>query len=272
MIFYLNNCVNKTDSSKLTLKEETRYDDYLKLMLRLSYKANRKSNEFKTIDNEYDIPLSIIEELCNNNDDNPINFIKMFFNHVLDNDIKFQINKNKLFANIDDIQIMVIENKYEMDKFRDGVIYYYQRCKNNKYNNNPGLSSTMGINTEIDEEINKLINECVSMEVPLFKCGTVVLVKDFDTYNRIINVFNFPEIKCCLGTMETLCSNSKRYYILGIFNDSLTTFVHELTHLAFHIHRDTSMKINSGEGNETFAYLVDHFFQEWQHLFTNRCD
>lgn len=283
MIFYQNTCSNEGGYCKLILREEKRFDDELRLLMRLYYEKDGKRHEIKSLNDYYEIPITIIKKLCEDNNqflDMDAVFIDLFFKYVSNEDIKYQIVDDKVIANINDIKIIVIPDKEQMSKFKTAIINYYTRIienneltiKNKSLTNELDSDSTINENTDADIEINKYINECFRMEVPLFKCGTVLLVRDIYTYNQITNIFNFPEIGPCLGTMETLCTENKRYYVLGVFNDSLTTFVHELTHLAFHIYRDTSMKINSGTNNEPFAYLVDYFFQEWQHFFTNRCD
>lgn len=285
MLFYLNMYRNKNGCCKLTLKEETQYADCLKLLMYLSYEKDGKTIETRLPNDHYPIPTSVIKKLCIDDNIDTSDFILQFFNIYVNSDMRFKLNNNisgsSIITIIDGIKITVFKNIHEMKKFKEAIFTYYNRYLNNRNNVNnrnepitdkPEQSPVVNENSEIDENINNIINDCPHMEVPLFKSGTVVLVRDIDTYNKIAGEFKYPEIGPCLGTMETLCSENKRYYVVGIFNDSLTTFVHELTHLAFHIYRDTSMKVNVGEGNETYAYLVDSFFQEWQHLFTNRCD
>jgi hypothetical protein len=65
------------------------------------------------------------------------------------------------------------------------------------------------------------------------------------------------------GLQEKVYSEDKekRYYLVGVFNNSLYTLIHELTHLAVGIAVDTRWEIND-QTDEPFSYLLEHLFKE----------
>lgn len=119
----------------------------------------------------------------------------------------------------------------------------------------------------------KLIKNLPHEVIPLFNSGVAVLIQSIDDFNQLLKLNELEEIENdCLGCVIVIENEEYRIYAVGVFNDSLTTLVHELTHLSFYVYRDTAMSFDTDYTNEPFAYLTDHYFQLWEQYFTNRCD
>ncbi|WP_244638703.1 hypothetical protein [Pantoea agglomerans] len=50
---------------------------------------------------------------------------------------------------------------------------------------------------------------------------------------------------------------------MGVFNDSLTTLVHECAHAAFYCCSDVGVTVKTDEANETYCYLLDRMFSHF---------
>src|SRR3990167_1682401 len=63
-----------------------------------------------------------------------------------------------------------------------------------------------------------------------------------------------------LGISCAYCSNNTIVHTVGVFDDSLTTLIHELAHVTFNILNNAGVVINKGKmpSNEEFCYLLDH--------------
>ncbi|MBU9472076.1 hypothetical protein [Burkholderia multivorans] len=98
------------------------------------------------------------------------------------------------------------------------------------------------------------------IKVPLFG-GTVILCRtqielqdllQYNGYNRASDHVG--------GSCITIhCEVSKaRYYIVSVFNDSIGTLSHELSHATFHILSDVGVTVKGDDSNETFCYMMGH--------------
>lgn len=90
-----------------------------------------------------------------------------------------------------------------------------------------------------------------SYSVPLFNSGRIYLCKTMDEFGEVMNFV------CRHFENET---SGENIYVIGVFNGSESTLVHECAHAAFLICHDFGVKIESGAANETYCYMIDRMF------------
>lgn len=98
-------------------------------------------------------------------------------------------------------------------------------------------------------------------EIPIFH-GHIVFTTSQENFNKACVEFGGDEedLGNSSGATRTWSLahpvDGRNVYIIGVFNQKLTTLAHEITHLIFNIHRDCGIEIITGGANETFAYLT----------------
>lgn len=55
-------------------------------------------------------------------------------------------------------------------------------------------------------------------------------------------------------------------YLIGVFDGSLATLVHECAHATFYCCNDVGVTVKADEANETYCYLLDRMFSHFQPL------
>lgn len=103
--------------------------------------------------------------------------------------------------------------------------------------------------------------KCPKVDIPLYG-GTIFFYADVNEYKAaciaIGSDFNGP----CVGQFIAAENDSGSViYLIGVFNNSLTTLVHEVCHVAISIIRRAGFRPENGNG-EPFCYLTDYLFQE----------
>lgn len=101
-----------------------------------------------------------------------------------------------------------------------------------------------------------------SVDVPLFT-GKVYLVTTMKEYNQLLK--HVDQAKCT-DVVAGKALFLKNYttgecnYIVGVFNGSIETLVHELAHITFFILNEHGVSIQDGQTNETYCYLLGSLF------------
>lgn len=105
-----------------------------------------------------------------------------------------------------------------------------------------------------------------SLLVPLFKCGRVYLFTDRQVLTQAAKALDidWDDLEGSIGVSRQIAGPDGEYaFVLGVFNASVTTLVHELAHVTFNIMARVGVPVNEHDANETFCYmqgeLLDYF-------------
>lgn len=97
-------------------------------------------------------------------------------------------------------------------------------------------------------------------DVPLFG-GEVVLCRSRDEWAYAMRHYKVEDdVSGHAGRCIQLCDKdtNERSYLIGVFNGSVSTLVHELAHAVFFILGVHGVETEQGRTNETFCYLLGH--------------
>lgn len=108
--------------------------------------------------------------------------------------------------------------------------------------------------------------------IPLYG-GTVYFCTDREEFTQVYN--HMTATKCedytegSLGIVSTPRGhNGEAAYVVGVFDGSLNTYVHELGHLAIDVLERAGCPITN-EASEAFCYLIGHLAGEFQSAFVS---
>lgn len=96
-----------------------------------------------------------------------------------------------------------------------------------------------------------------TMKVPLFECGEVVFCQnwhEWEILHRRLGVDGGMQFGN--GASRSLSSQKGTLFIIGVFNNELSTLAHECAHIAFDICNRAGVVAEPGRANETFCHLV----------------
>ena len=115
----------------------------------------------------------------------------------------------------------------------------------------------------------------VKFEVPIYG-GTV---RAFSDKNDLIKAYNklssserqnsapFPEVECSGIVYPTLSKDGVLNFLVGVFDNDITTVVHECGHLAIFICGQTMWEITQ-DTSEPFCYLLEYLVRQCKPLLT----
>ncbi|WP_288654648.1 MULTISPECIES: hypothetical protein [Pantoea] len=100
--------------------------------------------------------------------------------------------------------------------------------------------------------------------VPLFHCANIYLCVTKDEWQQAISNLNQPEQNLSFSNGRTMhfCNEStgENLYLIGVFDQSISTLVHECAHATFYCCSDVGVSIRTDQPNETYCYLLDRMF------------
>lgn len=100
--------------------------------------------------------------------------------------------------------------------------------------------------------------------VPLFHCANVYLCVTKAEWQQAIFSLNQPEQNLSFSNGRTMhfCNEStgENLYLVGVFDNSISTLVHECAHAAFYCCSDVGVSVQTDQPNETYCYLLDRMF------------
>ncbi|OOF53893.1 hypothetical protein BKK55_10865 [Rodentibacter genomosp. 2] len=103
------------------------------------------------------------------------------------------------------------------------------------------------------------------MRVPLFNCGTIYFCQSKQEWEACFAAFNVVDRdnRPVSGSATTLVNHTTgdTAYLLGVFNNDVSTAAHEAAHVAFYICRDVGVTVSAEDSNETFCYLVSNIME-----------
>lgn len=110
-----------------------------------------------------------------------------------------------------------------------------------------------------------------SFLVPLFQSANVYLCRTREEWHQAcVYLGTSPDGIEMLQGVATCYRNEKdgeNLYLIGVFNDDISTLVHECAHIAFYTCRDVGVTVEVDSANETYCYLLDrmvtHFLPQF---------
>lgn len=103
--------------------------------------------------------------------------------------------------------------------------------------------------------------------VPLFQCANVYLCVSKEEWVKAEANIGVPpaDISSSVGRCRHFVSDKtgENLYLIGVFDNSLATLVHECAHATFYCCSDVGVTTNPAEANETYCYLLDRMFSHF---------
>lgn len=103
--------------------------------------------------------------------------------------------------------------------------------------------------------------------IPLFNTANIYLCRSKEEWRQAELCLGVPaaNVEFCNGMCRHFSNNEtgENLYLLGVFDNSSATLVHECAHAAFYTCNDTGVQVDTGRPNETFCYLLDRMFNHF---------
>ncbi|MCS4333691.1 hypothetical protein [Klebsiella variicola] len=103
--------------------------------------------------------------------------------------------------------------------------------------------------------------------VPLFHCANVYLCRSKEEWVQAESALGVPlaDISMLNGVCRHFVNEAagENLYLIGVFNNSIATLVHECAHATFYCCHDVGVTVNTGDANETYCYLLDRMVREF---------
>lgn len=103
--------------------------------------------------------------------------------------------------------------------------------------------------------------------LPLFNCANIYLCRSKGEWHQAESVLGvtlanlqFSNGMCRHFANETTGEN---LYLIGVFDNSIATLVHECAHATFYCCSDAGVTVKTDEANETYCYLLDRMFSHF---------
>lgn len=113
-------------------------------------------------------------------------------------------------------------------------------------------------------------------EIPVFPIpiynGRVLLCVTPDEWASVAAVYDGePDTEECKGlSIRHYTPEEGRVYVVGVFDRSVDTFVHELAHATFFLLGDVGLELEDGGANECFTYIIGFMMREIFPVFQKR--
>lgn len=103
--------------------------------------------------------------------------------------------------------------------------------------------------------------------IPLFQSAHVYLAVTREEYQQADKCMggdgkDFPFNSGLAGSYEDT-ETGERVYLIGIFDEQLSTLVHECAHVCFYVCSDVGVTTRPGDANETYCYMLDRMFSHF---------
>lgn len=103
--------------------------------------------------------------------------------------------------------------------------------------------------------------------VPLFNSANIYLCRNKDEFRAAMS--NIGTSADGIEMLNGICRHfvneeaQENIYIIGVFNGSVSTLVHECAHAAFFCCNDVGVQVETGKANETYCYMLDRMFSHF---------
>lgn len=100
--------------------------------------------------------------------------------------------------------------------------------------------------------------------VPLFHCANIYLCRSKEEWiqaERCLGVDD-ADLSFANGRVRHFSNEDTggNLYLVGVFDNSISTLVHECAHATFYCCSDVGVTTNPADANETYCYLLDRMF------------
>jgi hypothetical protein len=102
-----------------------------------------------------------------------------------------------------------------------------------------------------------------NISVPIYK-DTIIFTNDREEYDQLDDQteLNVPDF---VGLSNLIFIDDKPTFLIGVFDESTSTLVHEIVHVALNMIESCSFNAHDGNG-EPMSYLVEYLFSELEPL------
>ncbi|QKJ88029.1 hypothetical protein PMPD1_3096 [Paramixta manurensis] len=103
--------------------------------------------------------------------------------------------------------------------------------------------------------------------VPLFNSANIYLCRSKDEWIQAEASIGLPpaDLSVSVGRCRQFVNDAtgENLYLIGVFDNSLSTLVHECAHATFYCCSDVGVTTNPGDANEPYCYLLDRMFSHF---------
>ncbi len=105
--------------------------------------------------------------------------------------------------------------------------------------------------------------------IPIY-AGKLLLCMTREEWSALAQAYDGdPDTENCKGlAIRYLTPEEGRVYVIGVFDRSVDTFIHELAHTVFHLLDDVGIPLEDGGANEAYTYMLGWFIREVLPVFT----
>ncbi|MEL4885704.1 hypothetical protein N6P31_01240 [Pectobacterium betavasculorum] len=103
--------------------------------------------------------------------------------------------------------------------------------------------------------------------IPLFQCACIYLCrskKEWTQAEKSIGV-DAVSVEFSSGMCRHIIDDAtgENFYMIGVFDGSVSTLVHECAHATFYCCNDVGVTVDTGSANETYCYLLERMFSHF---------
>lgn len=103
--------------------------------------------------------------------------------------------------------------------------------------------------------------------LPLFNSANIYLCRSKEEWIQAETALgvSLADVTMVNGMCRQFVNDStgENLYLIGVFDKSAATLVHECAHATFYCCSDVGVTTNPAEANETYCYLLDRMFSEF---------
>lgn len=103
--------------------------------------------------------------------------------------------------------------------------------------------------------------------VPLFECANIYLCRNKEEWMQAEACIGVPaaNLSTSVGRCRQFINDEtgENLYLIGVFDNSLATLVHECAHATFYCCSDVGVSVQTDQPNETYCYLLDRMFSHF---------
>lgn len=100
--------------------------------------------------------------------------------------------------------------------------------------------------------------------VPLFHCANVYLCRSKEEWQQAEKALgvSLADVRMFNGACRHFFDDvtGENVYLIGVFDNSVSTLVHECAHVSFYVCSDVGVTTKPEDANETYCYLLDRMF------------
>lgn len=103
-----------------------------------------------------------------------------------------------------------------------------------------------------------------SYKIPLFHCAWIYLAQSKEEWLQAEAALGIapadPSFNSGMCRHYFNDKTGENLYLVGVFNGSPATLVHECAHATFYTCYDAGVTVKTNEANETYCYMLDRMF------------